>query len=260
MNNLSYKILLSIPGYQILQELGHGGMSTVYLAIQESLQRQLALKVMSPVLTLDPEFKERFLREGRIVAQLNHPSIITIHDIGISANRYFIAMEYLPGSNLAERIAQGLSPVESIHILTRIARALGYAHRRRFVHRDIKPSNILFREEGEPILADFGIAKALEADSNLTKTGLTPGTPSYMSPEQIRGQTLDGRSDIYSLGVVFYVMLTGQLPFQGDSSLSVGLMHLMEPVPRLPGHLALLQPVIDRMLAKKDPSERFDNE
>ncbi|MFZ0256865.1 MAG: protein kinase, partial [Gammaproteobacteria bacterium] len=259
MENLGDKIPVTIAGYRIEHELGRGGMSIVYLAVQESLQRRLAIKVMSPALTLDPAFKERFLREGRIVAQLNHPNIIIVYDINFMANRYFIAMEYVPGPTLAHRITQGLKLADSFYIVKRIARALDYAHRRGFVHRDIKPSNILFREDGEPVLADFGIAKAVESDTKLTKTGLTPGTPSYMSPEQIRGRELDGRSDIYSLGIVFYEMLIGELPYRGDSSVSAALMHLTEPVPKLPRHLVFLEPVIEGMLAKV-PEERFENE
>jgi serine/threonine-protein kinase PpkA len=259
VDTLGYKILVTVPGYRIERELGRGGMSTVYIAVQESLQRRLVLKVMSPTLGQDPAFQDRFLREGQIVAQLNHPNIITIYDIGFLANRYFIAMEYVPGPTLADRIAQGLTLVDSLDVVRRVASALDYVHRRGFVHRDIKPSNILFRENGEPVLADFGIAKAVEGDAKLTKTGFIPGTPSYMSPEQIRVLELDGKSDIYSLGVLFVEMLTGELPYRGDSSMATALMHLTEPIPKLPRHLEFLQTIIEGMLAKA-PEDRFEND
>ena len=259
MDNLDYTILVTIPGYRIEQELGRGGMSTVYLAVQESLHRRLALKVMSPALTHDPAFKDRFMREGQIVAQLNHPNIITIYDIGFVANRYFIAMEYVPGPTLADRIKAGFSVADSCYVVKQVARALDYAHRQGFIHRDIKPSNILFREGGEAVLADFGIAKAVEGDAKLTKTGFIPGTPSYMSPEQIRGLELDRRSDLYSLGVLFFEMLTRKLPYRGDTSMSTALKHLTDPIPKLPSQLEFLQPVVEGLLAK-DPEDRFATE
>ncbi len=258
MENLGYKILVSIPGYEILHELGRGGMATVYLAVQESLQRQLALKVMSPTLSVDPSFKDRFMREGRTLGQLTHPNIVTIYDIGVSASRYFIAMEYVAGSTLAERIDNGLSTDHSARIIKDIARALHYAHRRGFVHRDVKPSNILFRDDDTPVLADFGIARPVDAATRLTKTGLSVGTPNYMSPEQVSGHKLDGRSDLYSLGIVFYEMLTGKPPYHGESAIATSLKHLTEPVPKLPPELMYLQPVMERMLAKA-ADDRFSD-
>ncbi|MGC1953980.1 MAG: protein kinase, partial [Gammaproteobacteria bacterium] len=259
MDNLGYKILVSIPGYEILHELGRGGMSTVYLAIQESLQRQLALKVISPTLSVDPSFKDRFLREGRTLGQLTHPNIVIIYDIGLSASRYFIAMEYVGSGTLGERIQQGLPLDESLRIVKDIGRALHYAHRRGFVHRDVKPSNILFREDDTPVLGDFGIARSIDSNTtHLTKTGLSVGTPSYMSPEQVAGRTIDGRSDLYSLGIVFYEMLTGAPPYRGESIIATSLKHLTEPVPQLPQPLSFLQPVMERMLAKA-PNDRFSD-
>ncbi|MGF1615708.1 MAG: protein kinase, partial [Gammaproteobacteria bacterium] len=258
MDNLGYKILVSIPGYEILEELGRGGMSTVYLATQESLQRRLALKVMAATLSVDPSFKDRFMREGRTLGQLSHPNIVIIYDIGLSANRYFIAMEYVGGGTLGERIAKGLSLAESLRILQAIGRALHYAHRRGFVHRDVKPSNILFRDDDTPVLADFGIARSMDSNTRLTKTGLSVGTPNYMSPEQVSGHKVDGRSDLYSLGIVFYEMLTGNPPYESESAIATSLKHLTEPVPKLPPHLDFLQPVLERMLAKA-PDNRFSD-
>lgn len=247
---------MEIPGYRIVRELGRGGMSTVYLAVQESLDRQIALKVMSQALARDQSFKDRFLKEGRIVARLNHRNIVTIYDIGLVDTVSYIAMEYIVGRNLDERIQEGLSVSQSIHILKRVARALGHAHDRGFIHRDLKPSNVLFRDDQDAVLADFGIAKGLRETRGLTVTGLTPGTPNYMSPEQLRGRTLDGRSDLYSLGVVFYEMLTRKRPFEADTDITTALRHLNEPPPELPGEFSLLRPVVSRLLAK-EPADRF---
>jgi serine/threonine-protein kinase PpkA len=259
VEELGYKILINIPGYEILRELGRGGMSTVYIAVQESLQRQLALKVMSPTFSVDPSFKDRFMREGRTLGQLTHPNIVIVYDIGLSANRYFIAMEYVGGGTLGELIQEEPPLTHSVRIIKAIARALHYAHRRGFVHRDVKPSNILFREDGTPVLADFGIARSVDANTRLTQTGLSVGTPNYMSPEQVAGQKLDGRSDLYSLGIVFYELLTGHRPYDGESAIATALRHLTEPVPTLPERLIFLQPLMERMLAKA-PADRFKDE
>jgi serine/threonine-protein kinase PpkA len=189
---------MHIPGYQIERELGRGGMAIVYLALQESLHRHVALKVIKPILTSDEEFAQRFLREGRIIAQLSDPHIVTVYDIASHDNTYYLSMEYLPGGNLQQRIREGLPLGEALPVARAIAGALHYAHRRGIIHRDIKPQNILFRENGEPVLTDFGIAKTLGTTTVMTRTGLSIGTPRYMSPEQIRGQAVDTRADLYS--------------------------------------------------------------
>lgn len=231
-------------------------MATVYLAVQESLSRQVALKVMSPALFHDPTFKERFSKEGQIIAKLNHPGIVTVHDIGLAGDRYYIAMEYVEGRNLKERIRDGVTVEDSVHTVKRVAQALGFAHRLGFIHRDIKPENILFREDRYAVLTDFGIAKALSGGTNLTTPGMSLGTPSYMSPEQAVGKKLDGRSDIYSLGVLFFEMLAGHQPYGAPDGFSMALQHLREPVPELPSDVAMFQPVINQAMAKK-PEERF---
>ncbi|MDX1654370.1 MAG: protein kinase [Candidatus Competibacteraceae bacterium] len=248
-----------IAGYRIESPLGSGAMASVYKAVQESLDRPVALKVMAASLAADKSFCDRFLKEGRIVAQLNHPQIVTIYDIGVFRDCYFMAMEYVGGGTLKERIQAGLSPRDAVGVLKDLARALGYAHKRGFIHRDVKPANVLFREDGGAVLSDFGIAKTLGANATqLTATGFTVGTPSYMSPEQAMGRTLDRRSDLYSLGVLFYEMLTGQRPYRSEDSFAIALMHVNEPIPRLPGHLARYQPIVDRLLAKS-PEERFES-
>lgn len=231
-------------------------MATVYLAVQESVERRVALKVMSPVLLVDDTFSERFIREAKIAANLYHPHIVAVHDVGVHDNQHFIAMEYLSGADLANRCEQGLDVVTAVRVCREMATALNYAHSKGFVHRDVKPENILFREDDTSVLSDFGIARALNSATQMTKTGAVIGTPQYMSPEQARGKELDGRSDLYSLGVVFYEMLTGQVPYEGSDSIAVGIQHVTEPIPRLPDKIAYIQPVLERFLAK-NPEERY---
>ena len=248
---------IEIPGYRIQSELGKGAMATVFLAIQESLERRVALKVMASSLSADSSFCRRFLKEGRIVGQLIHPNIVTVYDIGEYQNHYYMAMEYIGGGTLKALIAEGLRPERAVEIFCQLASALGYAHRLGFIHRDIKPANVLFRSDGTAILSDFGIAKALGGESTqLTAVGMTVGTPSYMSPEQALGRDLDGRSDLYSLGVVLYEMLTGIKPYQSEDSFTIALMHINNPPPHLPDELSAYQEICDRLLAK-DPNDRF---
>jgi serine/threonine protein kinase len=249
---------MQIPGYQIERELGQGGMAIVYLALQESLHRHVALKVIKPVLTTDEEFAQRFLREGRIIAQLSDPHIVTVYDIASYEGTYYLSMEYLPGGTLQQRIRNGLSLTEALSIAKAMVGALHYAHRRSIIHRDIKPQNILFRENGQPVLTDFGIAKTLGASTIMTRTGLSLGTPRYMSPEQIRGQGVDARADLYSFGVLFYEMLTGSVPYTADDSFALAMMHVTAPIPTLPPHLRRFQPLLNKLL-DKDPDQRFQS-
>ena len=245
-----------IPGYDIEGEIGEGAMANVYLAIQRSLERKVALKVMAAALAADPSFCERFLREGKTLARLSHPHTVTIHDIGNVGELYYMAMEYLPNGTLKERIAAGLTPEQGVTLIRQIASALGYAHAQGLVHRDVKPANILFRADGTAVLSDFGIAKSLDDRTQFTQAGFAVGTPSYMSPEQARGQEIDGRADLYALGVVLYEILVGKLPYNGTDALSTALAHLTEPLPELPVHHGRYQDVLRKLLAK-DPAERF---
>jgi serine/threonine protein kinase len=248
---------ISIPGYRIVRKLGQGGMASVHLAIQESFDREVALKVMSPFLNSDPSFATRFLREARIVAQIHHSSIVPVVDVGQHGGHHYLSMEYLPGGDLKQRIVEGRhGPNLALNICVSISSALDLAHRKGFVHRDIKPENILFREDGTPVLTDFGIARAIDAGTQLTMVGTMVGTPSYMSPEQVKGGELDGRSDLYSLGVVFYEMLTGLVPFSADSTMTLAMKHLTEPLPLLPPQFGIYQPFLDRLMAK-DRDDRF---
>lgn len=210
--------------FEILEEIGRGGMSVVYKANQINLNRTIALKILPSQFTHDLEFLERFHREAGAAAQLNHPNIVTIYDEGVENGVHFIAMEYVDGKNLHTIIRErgSISGEETKQLLIPIAEGLGYAHSMGMIHRDIKSSNILIGGKSRPVLTDFGIARASES-SQLTRTGTVLGTPEYMSPEQAKGENTDARSDIYSLGVVMYECLTGQLPFQTENVL--GTIH-----------------------------------
>lgn len=250
---------MKLPGYTLKRKLGQGGMAAVYMAVQESFERDVALKIMNPQLAREPGFADRFQREARTAAQLSHPHIITVYDVGSVQHFHYIAMEYHTGGDLVQRMKAGLSPHDALRLARELADALTFAHARGVVHRDIKPDNILFREHnGAAILTDFGIAKTSQADSQLTQIGRTVGTPKYMSPEQARAQTLDGRADLYSLGVVLYEMLTGKVPFTAEDPIALALMHCKETPPRLPAPLERYQPLLDRLLAKQ-PQERCND-
>ena len=248
---------MTIPGYSIASRLGQGGMASVFLAVQLSFEREVALKVMSPLLNSDPSFAVRFKREARIVAQLSHASSVPVFEVGEHESCHYLSMEYLSGGDLKRRILAGERGVGlALGVCTALSAALDVAHRKGFVHRDIKPENILFREDGTPVLTDFGIARALDSGQSLTLAGMLVGTPDYMSPEQVKGLQLDGRSDLYSLGIVFYEILTGSVPFKADSSLSVALKHVGEPLPQLPAEHAAYQEFLDCLTAK-DREQRF---
>lgn len=248
---------MDIPGFQIKETIGHGGMATVYLAIQESLSREVVLKIMTTSHTEGSTFVDRFMNEGRIIAGLQHPHIITIFDIGNQDGRVWISMEYVNGGDLKHRIEMGMAPLEALELVKNISGALQFAHKRGIVHRDVKPQNILFRRDGTALLSDFGIAKETQTDTELTSTGTILGSPFYMSPEQAEGLLVDGRTDIYSLGVMFYEMLTGERPYPGDTAIKVIMQHIQSPVPQLAEDLQRFQPLLEGMMAK-DRDDRFD--
>ena len=247
---------VEITGYKIIKTLGVGGQATVYLAIQQGFEREVALKVMSPALAADPSFGERFVREAKIVAKLSHARIVTVYDVGESGSFFYLAMEYMSGPDLKSRINKGIKNKEALTIISKVAQALDFAHQKGYIHRDVKSENILFDNEMQPVLTDFGIAKASNSSTQMTQTGKLIGTPEYMSPEQCRGKGLDGRSDLYSLGIILYEMLTRKVPFTGEDSVSVCIKHVTKPVPQLPARLNHLQWVIDGLLAK-NPNDRY---
>jgi len=246
--------------YELEKELGRGGMAVVYKARDKQLEREVAIKVLPFSLSFDAEFVERFQREARTAGKLEHPNIIPIYRVGKSGRVIYFVMKFIRGKSLSGVIeTRGALPVPEIkRLLIECARALGYAHKHGIVHRDIKPDNIMFDELGQAIVTDFGIAKA-QSGARLTGTGMSIGTPHYMSPEQARAQNLDGRSDVYSLGVVAYQCLTGHVPFDGEDSFSIGYKHIMEelPVPSLDtAEQRDLFGVIQKMMAKK-ADDRF---
>jgi serine/threonine protein kinase len=248
--------------YEIIEELGRGGMAMVYRARDRQLEREVAIKVLPFSLAFDAEFVERFQREARTAAQLEHPNIIPIYRVGRSGRVIYFVMKYLRGSSLSSvlGVRKKLNAPEIRRLLLEAGSALGYAAQRGIVHRDIKPDNIMFDEFGQSLLTDFGIAKAASGQK-LTGTGMSIGTPHYMSPEQARAQPIDGRSDIYSLGIVAYQCLTGSVPYDGEDSFSIGYKHITEPIPTpslITADERRLFEVIKRMLMK-DPFDRFQS-
>jgi len=236
-----------IAGYRIVRELGRGGMATVYLAVQESLGREVALKVMNPALAADAGFVERFLREARLMASFRHRALVPVFEAGRSGEVLFLAMEYLPGGNAGD--LRGGDPEEIRRCLLDVALGLAYIHARGVVHRDLKPENILRREDGSYVLSDFGIARSQLQSRELTAPHSAIGTPSYMSPEQWRGEAVDAGADLYSLGIVVFELLTGRTPFNGEDGWAIGMQHMQAPRPSLPAELAEWQPLLDRLLA-----------
>ncbi|MFQ3535579.1 MAG: serine/threonine-protein kinase [Aggregatilineales bacterium] len=218
--------------YRLEAPLGKGGMASVYRAYQASVDRYVAIKVMTPEIANDPSFVERFQREARIIAKLEHPHILPVIDFGESEGIYYIAMRYMDGGSLDDRLRQRrLRPEEIAHYLNQIASALDYAHQKGVIHRDLKPSNVLLDRANNCYLTDFGIARIEGAERKLTATGSVMGTPAYMSPEQAMGKPLDGRSDIYALGVMLYEMVTGRLPFHADTTAALIFQHVYESPP-----------------------------
>lgn len=242
-----------IPGYEVKHELGAGGMATVFLAIQKSLDRKVAIKILKTEHDDDAEKTERrFLREGRTLAKITHRNVCGIYDIAKIGDIAYIAMEYLDGGTLVDKLKSGLSVGEAIAVTVQVASALSEAHAQGIIHRDLKPANVMMRGGKIPVLTDFGIARELTANqTKITAENMIVGTPAYMSPEQVSGGEVDGSSDVYSLGIMLFELLTGQVPYKGDSPIAVCMQHLTAPLPKLPAALAELQPIMDRMLAKK---------
>jgi serine/threonine-protein kinase len=248
--------------YELEEVVGHGGMSTVYRAHDSLLERNVALKVLHQQYNEDEDFVERFKREARSVAQLQHPNIVTVIDRGEEDGRQYIVFEYIDGENLKELVVRKgrLDVRTALEIALEIARGLSFAHESGLVHRDVKPQNVLLNGDGGAKVTDFGIARSLEVERSMTQTGTVLGTSNYIAPEQAGGKPVDAHTDVYSLGIVLYEMLTGELPFPGDNFVAVAMKHIQEPSPSVldtRGDVPLrVAEMIDRAL-EKDPEQRF---
>lgn len=250
--------LPGVPGYRVVRRLGQGGMATVYLAVQESLDRQVAIKVMATIASADEQHAQRFEHEARTIGKLEHPAIVNIHEVGrTDEGQLYYVMPYLSRGDLSHRSLSDDEP-RVLEILRALLDALAYAHARGIVHRDVKAENVLFDSSDRPLLADFGIALSKRAATRLTTAGMTLGSGGYMAPEQARGEEVDHRADLYSVGVLAYELLTGELPYQAEEPLALAMMHGHDPIPRLPREKRHWQPFIDRAMAKA-PERRFKN-
>ena len=248
--------------YEVEDLVGTGGMSSVYRARDSVLGRRVALKILHEHFSRDDEYVERFRREARAIARLNHPNIVTVIDRGEFEGRQFIVFEHVRGENLKDHVRrQGPLPVEEALALThQVARGLGFAHEHGIVHRDVKPQNVLLDESGSPKVTDFGIARSLDPKDGLTETGAVLGTSDYISPEQASGRRVDERSDQYSLGVLLYELLTGEVPYPADSIMAAAMRHLHDPVPSARERRPDVPPEVDAIIARamaKDPRDRF---
>jgi eukaryotic-like serine/threonine-protein kinase len=247
--------------YEVEELVGHGGMSSVYKARDALLERHVALKILHEQYSNDEDFVERFKREARSVAQLQHPNIVTVIDRGEEDGRQYIVFEYIDGENLKERVVRNgrLEVREALEIAVEVARGLAFAHEQGLVHRDVKPQNILLNGDGRAKVTDFGIARTVDVDG-MTQTGTVLGTSNYIAPEQASGQRVDGQSDVYALGAVLYELLAGDVPFPGESFVVVAMKHMHEPAPSLldvRGDVPLrVAAAVDRAL-EKDPEQRF---
>jgi serine/threonine-protein kinase PpkA len=247
-----------VPGYKVLHMIGQGGQAKVYLAQREADGLAVALKVLDRTVRQDQIYLERLKREYKAIAAIENQYVARIYDQSFTGANPFIAMEFVPSGTLAGKMREGIASLDALRITAQIAHALDAIHAKGIVHRDLKPANILFRADGRPVIVDFGLAKDLSLHSTLTIAGQLLATPRYMSPEQCLNRPVDARSDLYSLGVIFFEMLTGTRLFEAANSANVVNMHVHAPIPRLPERLAGYQVVLDRLLAK-NPDERFQS-
>lgn len=250
-----------LGSYEVMEELGQGGMAVVYKGYQASLNRYVAIKVLRGDLAGNEEFVSRFRREALAVGRLSHPNILHVYDTGVVDGLYYLVMDYADGGTLKDLIRRGpMDPSRAVSIVAQMADALDYAHKQDLIHRDVKPSNILMTRDGRPLLTDFGIARALHQTQQLTRTGTSIGTPEYMAPEQAQGSPIDGRTDIYALGIVLYEMLAGLVPFRADTPVATMYRHVHDTPAPLRSVNANVPPwlvaVTERAMAKQ-PQDRY---
>lgn len=249
---------LRVPGYKVLRKLADGGMAAIMLAVRAEDQRQVVLKILGLSGDTDTELVRRFMREYELIGKLVHPHVVRIYERGFAQDFAYIAMEHCPAGDLKSAMSQGLTAERALRSVHQIAAGLGAVHDLGIVHRDLKPSNVLFKDETTLAIADFGIAKDLTNLHELTLPGAMLGTPYYASPEQLLDQAVDHRSDLYSLGVILYHMLTGRRPFDGGTLTEIIHAHSRGSIPQLPPETRRYQPIVDGLLAK-DPDERFQS-
>jgi tRNA A-37 threonylcarbamoyl transferase component Bud32 len=248
-----------IGRYEVKKVIGRGGMASVYLAYDPRFERQVAIKVLPSQYLDDPVFRARFQREARTIAALDHPAIVSVYDFGEEGGQPYLVMRLMSGASLADHIAKGaLSLEEVLRIVKRLAPALDEVHTKGIIHRDLKPGNILIDQRNEPCLADFGIVKVNEGSSHVSTAGSIVGTPAYMSPEQIQGFPLDGRSDLYSMGAIIFQALSGRLPFEADTAVGLAMKHLTEPVPNILELRPELPPYVQMVIMKAMAKQRGD--
>ena len=258
LSSLLSSYMPDIPGYRVIRRIGKGGMSYVYLGVQVSLDRQVAIKVMSPEALTDEKSKQRFEHEAHTIAKLEHPCIVGIHEVGRTPQGLlYYVLPYLARGHLGQRDFTN-DEGRIIEVLRALLSALEYAHTRGIVHRDVKAENVLFDNADRPLLTDFGIALSRHDTSRITTAGLAVGSGGYMSPEQARGEAVDGRADLYSVGVLAYELLNGRLPYLSNDPLALALMHAQDPIPRLPFERKHWQGFLDRSMAKS-PDNRYRN-
>ena len=247
---------IQVPGYGIVKEIATSNFSSVYLAQSHRLRRNVVLKVMSRgTSSREMDDADRFQREYEIISSIAHRAIAEIYDFGAMPEYQYLAMEYIPCGDLRDRLRNPMSIDESLYYLRSIAEALRVIHVFGVLHRDLKPANVMLREDNSPVLIDFGLARRSVEDASTTGIGQVLGSPYYISPEQSQGQKVDARTDLYSLGVMFYEMLTGQRPYSGRTAMAIMAQHARSPVPTLPNNVAMQQPLINRLMAKR-PEER----
>jgi eukaryotic-like serine/threonine-protein kinase len=247
---------IAIGGYSVVRKIGEGGMSSVYLARREEDEQQVVLKIVDAELSRNDEFLKRFIRECGIISKIESPHVARIFDQGFSADHAYLAMEYFDSGDLKARIDKGMNVQEALQVIRQLATGLRAVHESGVVHRDLKPQNILFRADGTLGIVDFGIAKHMEDKAQLTTHGQVFGTPYYMSPEQGLGKSLDARSDMYSMGIIFYEMLMSKRMYTADNAVSLVYKHIHDAIPLLPPKYARYQELLERLVAKR-PSDRF---